>query len=69
MDYREKKALLIHCDSIRITYGRQIEMLLHSFPPLTDQFLADSKMLQTPVLLVLTATHSNISLGLALRIK
>lgn len=43
MGYREKKALLIHYDSIRIAYGCQIEMLLCSFPPLTDRYLASSK--------------------------
>lgn len=69
MDYREKKVLLIHCDSIRITYGCQIEMLLHSFPPLTDQYLAGSKMLQMPMLLVLAATRFHVSLGPALHIK
>lgn len=69
MNYREKKALLIHCDSIRIAYGCQIETLLHSFPALTDQYLAGSKMLQMPVLLVLAATRSHISLRPALHIK
>lgn len=68
MDYREKKVLLIHCDSTRITYGCQIEMLLHSFPPVTNQYLAGSEMLQMPMLLVLTATRSHISLGPALHI-
>lgn len=43
MGYREKKVLLIHSDSNRIMYGCQIEMLLCSFPPLTDQYLASSK--------------------------
>lgn len=69
MDYREKKVLLIHCDSIRITCGCQIEMLLHSFPPLNNQYLAGSKMLQMPMLLVLAGTHYHINLGPALHTK
>lgn len=69
MDYSEKKVLLIHYDSIKITYGCQIEMLLHSFPLVTNQYLAGSKMLRMPMLLVLTATRSHISLGPALHIK
>lgn len=68
MGYGEKKVLIIHCDSIRITCGCQIEMLLHSFPPVTNQYLAGSKMLRMPMLLVLTAPRSHISLGPALRI-
>lgn len=44
-------------------------MLLHSFPTLTDQYLAGSKVLQMPVLLVLTATRSHTSLGPVLHMK
>lgn len=44
-------------------------MLLHSFPTLTDQYLAGSEVLQMPVLPVLTATRSHTTLGPILHMK